>query len=59
MGTVGTVRNVPEAAEFLGLSERYLWRLIASGEFPHRRVGRRVLITEDDLAEFCDAHKAA
>lgn len=59
MASVPIVHTVPEASRLLRLSESYTWRLISSGELPHRRVGNRVLVTDDDLAEFCDAHRAA
>lgn len=59
METAGTVHTVPETAKQLRLSERYVWHLIATGELPHMRVGRRVLVTDGDITAFCAAHKVA
>ena len=36
--------TVPQAAEQLGIGERTLYRLIATGKFPVVRVGRRQLV---------------
>jgi excisionase family DNA binding protein len=41
-----------EAAEMLGVSLRTLDRLIAEKQITVRRIGRRVLITRDTLAQF-------
>lgn len=41
-----------EAAELLGVSLRTLDRLIAEKQLPVRRIGRRVLVTRDVLAQF-------
>lgn len=44
--------SVSEAAESIGVSERFVWKLMQRGEMPHRRVGRRVLIPVDRLREW-------
>lgn len=49
-GTAG-LRNAEQAAAFLGLSTRSVWRMKDSGDLPHVRLGRRVLFTEDDLID--------
>lgn len=36
--------NVPEAARLLGLSRGSAYQAIATGEIPHIKVGRRILI---------------
>jgi excisionase family DNA binding protein len=38
--------SVPEAAGFLGISARTLWRLIDAGEVKVVRIGRRVLVPD-------------
>jgi excisionase family DNA binding protein len=38
--------NVPDAAGFLGISPRTLWRLIDAGEVKVTRLGRRVLVPD-------------
>lgn len=52
--STGTAYTVPEAADLLRISERFARQLIASGDLPHRRVGRRVLVTEADIDAFLD-----
>ncbi len=44
--------GVHEAAERLGLSERTVWTLVARGELPCRRIGRRRLFRIVDLEKF-------
>lgn len=43
------VVNRKVAARFLGISERLLWRLSASGAVPSVRLGSRVLYRKVDL----------
>jgi excisionase family DNA binding protein len=40
---------VPEAAEFLGVSSRTLWRLIESHSIQVARLGRRVLLPDAEV----------
>lgn len=46
--------KVPEAAERCRLSERQMWRHIASGHLPVVRLGRAVRIRPIDLDRFID-----
>jgi len=41
--------SVPEAAQLLGLSSNHAWRLVATGELPSLRLGRRVLVPRSSL----------
>lgn len=54
---------VPDAAAYLGVSARHLWRKIAEGEIRSIRFGRRVLIPADELtrlaAEGCEPNRNA
>jgi excisionase family DNA binding protein len=40
---------VGEAAGFLGISPRTLWRLIDAGDVKVTRVGRRVLVPDNEV----------
>ena len=44
--------SVREAAELLGITPKAAWRRIERGELPHRRWGRRVLISTTELSAF-------
>ena len=41
--------NVPEAARLLGLSRGSAYQAIATGEIPHIKVGKRILIPRVSL----------
>lgn len=43
--------SVPEAARMLGISTWLAYRLVASGELPSLRLGRRVVIPRKGLEE--------
>ena len=45
---------IPSVAAALGISKRMTWKLVSSGELTVVRLGRRVLVAEDDLTEFVD-----
>lgn len=51
--------SISEAARLLGLSERKVWELKATGELPCRRVGRRVLVPVDGLRAFLSGEKGS
>lgn len=51
--------TVAEVAETIGISEREVYRLCASGELPSRKVGRRVLIRRADLETWLDRSVAS
>lgn len=44
--------SVEEAAQAVGLSERYMWALVKSGKLRTKRVGRRRIVPADALQEF-------
>jgi excisionase family DNA binding protein len=41
--------SVPETAQFLGVSERSIWRLIDAKEVKVTRLGRRVLVHDAEV----------
>jgi excisionase family DNA binding protein len=45
----GSPWPIPEAARFLAVSPRHLWRLIHNGEVRSIRFGRRVLVPAEEL----------
>lgn len=47
--------GMADAAKMLGISTRTLWTLTNSGEIPHARIGRRVLLNVAALREWVDA----
>ncbi len=38
------VLSVPEAAQVLGISRAFAYELVARGELPHVRLGRRIVV---------------
>jgi excisionase family DNA binding protein len=44
--------SVEEAAQAIGLSERYVWDLVKSGALRTKRVGRRRIVPVESLQEF-------
>lgn len=52
---MSTVLTVVEAAERLRISRQMVQRLAITGELTHIRIGRRILIREEDLEAFLDA----
>jgi excisionase family DNA binding protein len=55
MDTDATVLTVPEAAKVLRLSRAFAYQLVAEGELPSLRLGRRVLIPRAALEQFIEA----
>jgi excisionase family DNA binding protein len=49
--------SVPETAKALGISERSLFSLSASGEIRCIRIGRRVLYSVEELQRFIQQHE--
>ncbi len=49
--------SVPEAAEALRLSTPHIWREIARGHLASVKVGRRRLVTIEDLEAYLDARR--
>lgn len=44
--------SVEQTAEIMGQSDQTIRRLIRRGELPHLRVGRRLILLEDDVYRF-------
>ena len=49
--------GVPEAAEYLGVRPRTLYRQIDLGEIPAFRIGRVIRIRKEDVDAFLEAHR--
>src|SRR5690242_8906384 len=49
------VLTVPQAAKISGLTERATWLAIYRKRFPHRRLGRKVVVLRADLESFLKA----
>jgi|RhiMethySRZTD1v2_1073278.scaffolds.fasta_scaffold2958566_1 predicted DNA-binding transcriptional regulator AlpA len=49
------VLTVPQAAKISGLTERATWLAIYRKRFPHRRIGRKVVVLRADLEKFLHA----
>jgi excisionase family DNA binding protein len=47
--------KVPQVAEYLGVSERTVRRLISSGQLKSVKVGRAVRIVPEDLAAYVES----
>lgn len=47
--------TVAEAAERVGISDWLVYRLIQQGSFPHRRLGRRIVIPVHALERWIDS----
>lgn len=45
--------SVPRAAKRVGIGTSLAYQLIQEGKFPHKRVGRRLLVPTKALEEFC------
>jgi excisionase family DNA binding protein len=51
------VRTIEEVARYLGgIHHQTVRKLIRTGELGHVRVGRRIFVTDDQLAEYIDTH---
>ncbi len=48
---------VPEAARYLGMSDRWMWEQVLEGELPTVRLGRRRLIRPEDLEAFIEERR--
>ena len=44
--------NIKQAAQYIGVSERMLWRLKANGEIPHSQIGGRIVFRKKALDQF-------
>lgn len=53
------VYTVPEVAQLLGgVTDRFVWSLVAAGELPSKKLGRRRVVEHDALQEFIAGLKA-
>lgn len=48
----GKAMTIPEVADYLGVTERMVRRLIADGRLPKLKVGRLVRVHVDDLDNY-------
>jgi len=46
--------NVKQAASYIGVSERMLWRLKANGDIPHSQIGGRIVFRKKALDQFLE-----
>lgn len=53
------ILTVPEAAGLLRLSRAFTYQLVAEGELPALRLGRRVLIPRSALERFIEQRSSA
>ncbi len=49
--------GVPEAAEYLGVMPRTVYRRIDLGEIPAFKIGRVIRLRKDDVDAFLEAHR--
>jgi excisionase family DNA binding protein len=47
----------PQAAEYLGVSQRTIWGLRAKGELSTVRIGRLVFFPKAELDDFIERHR--
>ncbi len=47
--------SVPEVGEVLGISRAGAYELVRSKEFPHMKVGTRILVPKDKFLAWIDA----
>ena len=52
--TLRRILTMPEAAEFLRVSERTLWARVQAGEVPHFRVGKQYRFSRERLEQMSD-----
>lgn len=48
--------SVPEAAAMLGISPRKTWEQVNNSELRSCRIGHRVLVRQEDIANYAEAH---
>jgi len=48
--------SVKRAAEYCGLSRRFLYEIIARKEIRHYRIHRRIVVDKKDLDEFIESN---
>ncbi len=57
MGTKRTWLDTPGAADWLGVEERFIRRLVAERRVTYYKVGRHLRFDVDDLDEFLDSNR--
>lgn len=57
MTTQPLLISVQEAAKRVGLGKSKVYAMIDAGQFPHKRVGRRVLVPVKALEKWADDAK--
>lgn len=57
MSPPARMRTIVEVAKYLGMHEQTVRKLIRDGGLAHVRIGKRILVTDDQLAVFIDAHR--
>jgi excisionase family DNA binding protein len=55
----GEVMNVDDAAAFLGVDRNTVYDAAGRDEIPHRRIGKRILLSRTQLVAWLGACKAA
>lgn len=55
-GTGRRVWSVEEAARLLGISRAHAYELVARGDLPHLRLGRRIVVPKQALDALLDAN---
>ena len=56
-GPIGQHYTVREIAALLGMTERYIRKLVADGDLPAYKIGRSVRVPAESLSAFLDARK--
>lgn len=49
--------SVDEAAQRLGVSDRFIWQLLAEGDLERIKIGRKTKVSLDDLAGYIESHR--
>ncbi len=49
--------RIPEVAEYFGVSEMTIRRLVQRGELEHLRIGRAICFTEQNISDFIESHR--
>ena len=54
---VSPLLKVNDVARILGVSSRYVWKLISGEKLTVHRIGKSVRVSHDDLQRFLDLHR--
>ncbi len=58
LGTTPNLWKVKDVANYLKLSEKAVYRLVSTGNFPHIRLGRRLRFSKQDIDRFLSTNRA-